>query len=126
MNAANLIKNAAQPKFNLLIENVQDFYIKRDYMFATRKVLNDTQMFISYKRGRFVKAEFQTDLDIKGLHIADVQGRRIMMTAVHNEQLCHLYVSETNNDVSEIKFVLSLENVFAYVPNLTWKSSWLV
>lgn len=126
MNAASLIKNQGQQKFNLLIENVQDFYIKKDYMFATRKVLNDSQIFISYKRGRFVKADFQTELDIKGLHIADVQGRRIMMTAVHSEQLCHLYVSETNSDMSEIKFVLSLENVFAYVPNLTWRSSWLV
>lgn len=51
--------------FNLLIEDVQDFHIKKDFMFATRKVLNNTQLFISYKRGRFVKADFQTELDIK-------------------------------------------------------------
>lgn len=94
-------------------------------MFATRKVLNNTQLFISHKRGRFVKADFQTELGIKGLHIADVEGRRIMMTAVHSDVMCHLYVSEANSDMTEIKFVPSLENIFAYVPLMTWKSSWL-
>lgn len=126
MNASNLIKNNGTQKFNLLIENVQDFYIKKDFMFATRKVLNNTQLFISYKRGKFVRADFQTELEIKGLHIADVEGKRIMVSAVHTEVLCHLYVSEANSDMSEIKFVPSLENVFSYVPQLTWKSSWLV
>lgn len=125
MNASSLIKNHGAQKFNLLIENVQDFHIKKDFMFATRKVLNNTQLFISHKRGRFVKADFQTELGIKGLHIADVEGRRIMMTAVHSDVMCHLYVSEANSDMTEIKFVPSLENIFAYVPLMTWKTSWL-
>lgn len=38
MNANGLINNEPQ-KFNLLIENVQDFYIKKDFMFAVRKVI---------------------------------------------------------------------------------------
>lgn len=125
MNVSSLIKNHGAQKFNLLIENVQDFHIKKDFMFATRKVLNNTQLFISYKRGRFVKADFQTELGIKGVHIADVEGRRIMMTAIHSDVLCHLYVSEANSDMTEIKFVPSLENIFAYVPLMTWKTSWL-
>lgn len=58
MNASNLMKN--KQKYNLLIENV-----KKDFTFATRKVLNNMQLYISYKRGRFVKADFQTDLEIK-------------------------------------------------------------
>lgn len=125
MNASGLIEEGPK-KFNLLIENVQDFYIKKHFMFATRKVLNSTQLFISYKRGRFVKADFQTELEIKGLHIADVEGRRIMVSAVHSEVMSHLYVSEANNDMTDIKFALSLESVFSYLPQLTWKSSWLV
>lgn len=64
MNASDLLKSEPQ-KYNLLIENVQDFHIKKDCMFATRRVLNNTQLFISYKRGRFVKADFQTELEIK-------------------------------------------------------------
>lgn len=125
MNASSLIKNHGTQKFNLLIENVQEFSLKKDFMFAYRKVLNNTQLFISYKRGRFVKADFQTELGIKGLHIADVEGRRVMMTAVHSDVMCHLYVSEANSDMTEIKFVPSLENIFAYVPLMTWKTSWL-
>lgn len=64
MNASDLLQNKPQ-KYNLLIENVQDFHIKKDFIFATRKVLNNTQLHISYKRGRFVKADFQTELEIK-------------------------------------------------------------
>lgn len=64
MNAAQLLKKEPK-KFNLLIENVQDFHIKKDFMFATRKVPNNTQLFISYRRGPFVKADFQTELEIK-------------------------------------------------------------
>lgn len=126
MNGAELHKPNARPTFNLAIENVHEFFIKKDFMFATRKVLNNTQLFISYKRGNFVRADFQTELDIAGMHIADVSGNRIMVAAVHNEHLAHLYVSESSADMTEIKFVLSLENVFSYVPGLTWQSSWLV
>lgn len=64
MNASLLVKEEPK-KFNLLIENVQDFHIKKDFMFATRKVLNNTQLFISYKRERFIKADFQTELEIR-------------------------------------------------------------
>lgn len=64
MNAAQLVKDG--PKhFNLLIENVQDFQIKKDFMFAMKKVPNNTQLFISYRRGPFIKADFQTELEIK-------------------------------------------------------------
>lgn len=64
MNAGQLLKDEPK-KFNLLIENVQDFHIKKDFMFATRKVPNNTQLFISYRRGPFIKADFQTELEIK-------------------------------------------------------------
>lgn len=126
MNGAELTKPLTRPEFNVAIESVQDFFIKKDFMFATRKVLNNTQLFISYKRGKFVRADFQTELDIAGMHIADVSETRIMVAAVHNEHVAHLYVSESNADKTVIKFVLSLENVFSYVPGLTWQSSWLV
>lgn len=71
MNASDFPKKKL-PKYNLLIENVQDFHIKKDFMFATRKVLNNTQLYISYKRGRFVKADFQTELEIKVIIPNDV------------------------------------------------------
>lgn len=64
MNAGQLLKDEPK-KFNKLIENVQDFHIKKDFMFATRRVPNNTQLFISYRRGSFVKADFQTELEIK-------------------------------------------------------------
>lgn len=64
MNAAQLLRDERK-KFNLLIENVQDFFVKKDFMFATRKVPNNTQLFVSYRRNKFVKADFQTDQEIK-------------------------------------------------------------
>lgn len=126
INASSLMVESQKKKFNLLIENVQDFHVKRDFMFATRKVIANMQLFISHKRGRFIKGEFQTELEVQGLHIADVEGLRIFVSAVHSEAIAHLYVSEIDQNVTEIKFVPSLENVFTFIPDLTWKNSWLV
>ncbi|XP_052861860.1 sortilin-related receptor-like [Anopheles cruzii] len=123
-NAADLY--AGNRKFNVLIEKVEDFHIKKDFMFASQRLPNNTQLLISYKRGKFVKADFQTELDIRGYHVADVEGRRIMISVVHTERISHLYVSESNDDLTDIKFVPSLENVFSYIPDLNWRSSWLV
>lgn len=65
-------------------------------------------------------------MPLQGIHIADVEGKRILLSVMHTEKITHLYVSEASSDMSEIKFVPSLENVFTYLPNLNWKSSWLV
>lgn len=61
----------------------------------------------------------------KGLHIADVEEKRIMISAVHSENTAHLYVSESDSLMKKIRFVPSLEQVFTYIPDLTWKFSWL-
>lgn len=123
-NAASLRNNNKQ--FNVLIEKVEDFHIKKDFMFASQRLPNSTQLLISYKRGKFVKADFQTELDMKGYHVTDVDDRRIMISVVHTERISHLYVSESNSDMTEIKFVPSLENIFTFIPDLNWRSSWLV
>ncbi|XP_053670657.1 sortilin-related receptor-like [Anopheles nili] len=123
-NAADLYTGNRQ--FNVLVEKVEDFHINKDFMFASQRLPNNTQLLISYKRGKFVKADFQTELDIRGYHVADVEGRRIMISVVHTERISHLYVSESNDDMTDIKFVPSLENIFTYIPELNWRSSWLV
>lgn len=81
MNAAQLLKDEPK-KFNKLIENVQDFHIKKDFMFATRRVPNNTQLFISYRRGPFIKADFQTELEIKVMKLKFVE-----FVAIQNEQI---------------------------------------
>lgn len=48
-----------------------------------------------------------------------------MISAVHSESMAHLYVSEADAAMKKIRFVPSLEQVFTYIPELTWKSSWL-
>lgn len=75
MNASQLLRDGPK-KFNLLIENVQDFYVKKDFMFAIRKVPNNTQLHISYRRGSFVKADFQTELEIKVKKETNLQANR--------------------------------------------------
>lgn len=59
------------------------------------------------------------------MHIADVEGRRVMISAAHTEVSSNLYVSEADLAMTKIKFVPSLEQIFTYIPDLTWKSSWL-
>lgn len=52
MNANGLINNEPQ-KFNLLIENVQDFYIKKDFMFAVRKVIFSSEFICFFLDEKF-------------------------------------------------------------------------
>lgn len=49
-----------------------------------------------------------------------------MVSGVHTETSSHLYVSESNANMTDIKFVPSLDNIFTYIPDITWKNSWLV
>lgn len=80
---------------------------------------------MSYQRGPFVKAEFQTELDLKEYHISDVTGSRIFISVSHADTLANLYVSEINKDFTAFKFVPSLESILCYFPNSTWNKSWL-
>lgn len=126
INGASLVDENQKKKFNPLIESVHDFSVKGHFMFATRKMLHGVQLLVSYKRNRFLKAEFQTELELRAIHVADVEGLRIFVSAVHSETLAHLYVSEIDLNVTTIRFTPSLENVFTYIPELTWRNSWLV
>lgn len=82
-------------------------------------------LYISYLRGPFIKAEFQTELDLREFHISDVAGNRILISASHADNISNLYVSEINKNFTEYNFVLSLESILCYFPNSTWKNSWL-
>lgn len=89
------------------------------------QVANTTQVLVSYKRGSFIKTQIQTVQEMKGIHICDVEGRRIMMAIAHSETSANLYVSESNPNMTVIKFVPSLENIFTFIPKVTWKNGWI-
>lgn len=112
---------------NVVFLEARDFQIKGDYMFATRqtKEKNTLSLYISHQRGPFYKAEFQTELDLRKFHIADVTDKRIFVSVMHTDNLAHLYVSEINNNFTQYNFVLSLEQVLCYFPDGNWKDSWL-
>ncbi|KOB70678.1 Sortilin-related receptor, partial [Operophtera brumata] len=95
---------------DVLFEEAKDFQIKGDYMFATKqsKERNTLHLYISHQRGPFHKAEFETELDLRKFHIADVTDKRIFVSVMHTEELANLYVSEISNnfttDVTEDSF----------------------
>ncbi|XP_043284191.1 sortilin-related receptor-like isoform X2 [Venturia canescens] len=118
----------------VLIENVQDFQVRGDWMFAivekpgTVKKLNGTKtnldLWVSYKNSRFINAEFNTQLDRYDYHIADVSNNRVFVAVAHNETQVNLYVLEGIGP-DKVKFALSLESILTFFPNTTWKDSWL-
>ncbi|XP_013139832.1 PREDICTED: sortilin-related receptor-like [Papilio polytes] len=110
----------------VLFADAKEFQIKGDYMFAMRQKDNNTlDLYISHQRGPFYKAEFQTELDRRKFHIADVTDKRIFISVMHTENLTNLYVSEISNNFTQYNFVLSLEQVLCYFPQGNWKDSWL-
>lgn len=82
-------------------------------------------LYISYKEGPLSRCIFDTELDRREYHIADVTGTRVMVAVSHADKLSNLYVSEGIGTADPIQFTLSLEGVFCYFPNTTWQDSWL-
>ncbi|XP_045536958.1 sortilin-related receptor-like [Papilio machaon] len=129
-NRSSTILSVSDPEdmsnAKVLFANAKEFQIKGDYMFAMRQKDNNTlDLYISHQRGPFYKAEFQTELDRRKFHIADVTDKRIFISVMHTENLTNLYVSEISNNFTQYNFVLSLEQVLCYFPQGNWKDSWL-
>lgn len=80
---------------------------------------------ISYKGGNFVRTRFDTELDRRDYHIADITANRIMVAVAHTRTLSNLYISDVIQSSNEdtVSFSLSLERVVAYFPNITWTES---
>lgn len=118
--------------FKIIVRNVNDFIVKKDFMFCTheKKITvsgsekTDLDLLVSFKQGPFVKAIFQSEHARMKYHVADVSGDQAMVVVIHDPHMANLYVSV---DVSResVKFALSLENIFCYMPNMTWQGSWL-
>lgn len=86
---------------------------------------NTLDLYISHQKGPFYKAEFETELDMKKFHIADVTDKRIFVSVMHTEILADLYVSEISNNYTRYNFMLSLEQILCYFPDGNWKDTWL-
>ncbi|XP_020710796.1 sortilin-related receptor isoform X2 [Athalia rosae] len=111
--------------FTVVISNVEDFQVRGDYMFATKKNgNNDLDLYVSYKQQPFVEAQFNSELDRRNYHIADVSNNRVLVAVSHTEYIVNLYVSEMI-DHENVAFMLSLERILTFFPNSTWKESWL-
>lgn len=80
---------------------------------------------ISYKGGNFGRTRFDTELDRRDYHIADITANRIMVAVAHTRTLSNLYISDVVQSSIEdiVSFSLSLERVVAYFPNITWTES---
>lgn len=80
---------------------------------------------VSYKGGNFVRTRFDTELDRRDYHIADITANRIMVAVAHTRTLSNLYISDVIQSSNEdtVSFSLSLERVVAYFPNITWTES---
>jgi len=110
--------------YTVLIRGVDDFQVREDFMFATRRTsANNSDLYISYKRGNFMKAHFPSELERQAFHVADVSDGEVMVVVNHTAMRMNLYVSQLK-DSTGIHFSLSLEQIFCYFPNSTWMGTW--
>ncbi|GFG37795.1 hypothetical protein Cfor_11613, partial [Coptotermes formosanus] len=111
--------------YTVLIRGVDSFQVQDDFMFATKKTSADNcDLYISYKRGNFMKAHFPSELNRQAYHVADVSDGQVMVVVNHTAMRTNLYVSQLK-DPTGIHFALSLEQIFCYFPNSTWMGTWL-
>ncbi|KAJ8922708.1 hypothetical protein NQ315_007743 [Exocentrus adspersus] len=120
----NLFKSRAS---QIYTTNVKDFFFKGDYLFTTKiNAKGELQLYVSYKLGKQLLCVFESTQKFRSYYIVDVTGSRAFVAVSHSDVLSNLYVSENlgGND-GEVRFTLSLPNVFAYFPNTTWQDTWL-
>ncbi|KAJ8869547.1 hypothetical protein PR048_028538 [Dryococelus australis] len=109
----------------VLIKDVEEFQVKGDYMFATRRVdAKNLDLYVSYKHGEFVRAQFMSELDRREFYVADVYDSQVFMVVGHTDTVSNLYIAQMS-DGSSINFALSLERIFCFFPNSTWRYTWL-
>jgi hypothetical protein len=105
---------------------VEDFYIKGDYIFTTRRDGNNMDMLVSFRLGRQIRCIFDSPLPRKSFFVVDVTSNRALVAVSHSDTVSHLYVSENlDTEENEVKFTLSLEDVLCYFPGSTWHDTWI-
>lgn len=69
-----------------------------------------------------MRCVFDTSLVISNFFVADVTGSRAFVAASHSETGSNLYVSDNlDGKDDKVLFTLSIEDVFAFFPNITWQ-----
>ncbi|XP_077985900.1 sortilin-related receptor-like [Glandiceps talaboti] len=116
---------------NYLISEVEDFEVRDEYLFATRKqtLFGNRQnnytltLLVSHERGPFEEAEFPSRLLSLDFYIADATEHQVFACVNHNksEGITHLYISES----AGVRFSLSLENIVYFSPEGAGKDTWL-
>ncbi|CAG9822420.1 unnamed protein product [Phaedon cochleariae] len=106
---------------------VKDLFFKGDYLFTTRyNSKGDLELYVSYKLGKQQKCAFSTSKKILGYFVVDVTETRALIAASHSNVSSNLYVSENlGGSDGEVRFGLSLKDVFAFIPGMTWQNTWL-
>lgn len=124
IHVENIVKSD-EYKISVKMRNIEEFKKLDDFVFVTKKITaTHYDLYISYRGGDFYKAIFDDEHKNNNFHVVDVSEVRIMVAVAHNETLSNLYISEVVPN-SDYMFRLSLERLFCYFPDKTWKSSWL-
>ncbi|ROT66468.1 hypothetical protein C7M84_015499 [Penaeus vannamei] len=119
---------------NTVISGVEDFEVKDEFLFAIKRVhllgshtVGATlQMWISYRGGPFLAAEFPNSLKHEHYYIADISEGQIMVCVAHDEILSNLYVSSVPRSANhQVNFSLSLERILYFNPSTNWVDTWL-
>ncbi|XP_077313881.1 sortilin-related receptor [Lithobates pipiens] len=103
----------------IIIENVDGFQLRENYMFATKTVHLlgskdpfSVQLWVSYNRKPMRSAQFVTRHPITEYYITDASEDQVFVCVTHSNNLTNLYISE----VEGLRFSLSLENVIYVNP----------
>ncbi|XP_056330271.1 sortilin-related receptor isoform X2 [Danio aesculapii] len=104
----------------VILEKVDSFQLRDKYMFATttRALLGShesqsVQLWVSYNRQPMRAAQFNTRHPITEYYIADASEDQVFVCVNHNNNVTHLYISDTQG----LSFSLSLENVLYFSPD---------
>lgn len=113
---------------SVVITGVAEFEKKGDFLFVVQDnddKAGEKRLRIAKVGQRFVEAKFPTVEPLRDFHVCEVtEDGQILVIVNHAGNKSNLYSSDRVNP-QQVEFSLSLERIFYYSPDLTWRNSWL-
>ena len=113
---------------SLVVTGVTEFEKKGNFLFVVRdnkEKVGEKRLLLAKVGQRFVEALFPTEEPLKDFHVCEVtEDDQILVIVNHAGNKSNLYTSDRINP-HQAEFSLSLERIFYYSPDLTWRNSWL-
>ncbi|XP_031556882.1 uncharacterized protein LOC116293578 [Actinia tenebrosa] len=104
-----------------LLDNIDEFEVMKNYMFATQTYGGKIKLMVSYNRKSFVETKFPVTESNRDYFVFDIVDDQVFVIINHQKNESNMYISNTGGT----KYTLSIPRVLYHNPYTDVSSPWL-